>query len=143
MHSVLYSDLPHSLEFLGSLYGRTNRWKHLFERSPLVYSGADALGTWDVYVGLVNEFKQDPQSAWVYRNCVFPLTPIIMEAESTGLQVHQERLDQALDHHLAQQAVLRAKAQVHTGFPLNLGSSQQVGRWIYQVEKLGEKKQRK
>jgi hypothetical protein len=24
--------------------------------------------------------KADPQSAWIYRNSVFPLTPLIMEA---------------------------------------------------------------
>jgi hypothetical protein len=73
-------DLPHSLEFLESLYARTNLWKHLFQRTPRVYSGGDAVGTFDVFLGLVGEMKADPQSAWIYRNSVFPLTPLIMEA---------------------------------------------------------------
>ncbi len=140
MHSVLWSDLPHSLEFLGSLYARTNRWKHLFHRNPKVYSGGDALGTWDSYLALVREFQADSQSAWVYRNAVFPLTPIIMEAELRGLALDQGRVQEALAYHEARQQEVAVEAQAYCGYSINLGSSDQVGRWLYEVEKVGVKR---
>ena len=140
MHSVLWSDLPHSLEYLGSLFASINRWKHLFRRNPLVYSGGDALGTWDVYLALVREMQEDPQSAWVYRNAVFPLTPIIMEAETVGLRTDQSRVGTALEYHTALQAETEAEAQTYVGYPINLGSSEQVSRWLFEVEGVGVKK---
>ena len=143
MHAVLWSDLPHSLEFLGSLYARTNRWKHLFYRAPLAYSGADALGTWDVYIALVGEMQSDPQSTWVYRNAVFPLTPIIMEAETVGLRVSEERVQQALAYHTALQTEVTEETMAYVGWPMNVGSPLQVADWLYNIEQVGVKKGRK
>ena len=140
MHSVLWSDLPHSLEYLGSVFARINRWKHLFHRNSKVYSGGDALGTWDVYVGLVREMQADPQSAWVYRNAVFPLTSTIMEAEIAGLRVDQDRVQTALAYHTALQDEAEQEAQAYSGYPMNLGSPDQIGRWLYEVERVGAKK---
>ncbi len=139
MHAVLWSDLSHSLEFLGSVFATINRWKHLFHRNPKVYSGGDAVGTWDVYLALVREMQADLQSAWIYRNSVFPLTPVIMEAESVGLRLDQGHVQSALVHHKALQREVELEAQAYCGFPINLGSSEQVARWLYQVEKVGRK----
>ena len=140
MHSVLWSDLPHSLEYLGSLYARTNRWKHLFRRSPRNYAGGDALGTWDVYLSLVHDMQADSQSAWVYRHAVFPLTSTIMEAEIAGLRVDQDRVQTALAYHTALQDEAEQEAQAYSGYPMNLGSPDQIGRWLYEVERVGAKK---
>lgn len=134
MHAVLWSDLPHDLEFLASLFGRINRHKHLFVSNPLQYSAGDALVTWDVYLALAREMKEDPQSYWVYRNCVFPLASVIMEAERVGLQTDQERVQIALDHFEKEATRLTQEAQAYAGYPLLLSSPEQVSRWLYQVE---------
>ncbi len=144
MHSVLWSDLPHTLEFLGSIFARINRWKHLFRSNPRAYSGGDAIGTWDAYMGLVQQMQEDTQSAWLYRHAVFPLSPIIMEAESVGLLLHQSRIQTALDWHLTLQAETELEAQAYVGYPLNLASTaDQVPRWLYEVEHIGERKRRR
>jgi len=142
MHSVLWSDLPHDLEYLGSLFARTNRWKHLGYESPS-YSGGDAVGTWDVAMALAKEMREDPQSYWVYRNSVFPLIPTIMEAEEVGLALDQQRVAQAITHFEKKMAVEAQKAQAYSGYPINLGSPEQVSRWLYEVERVGIKKRRR
>ena len=133
MDAVLWSDLPHDLLYLGSLYARTNSWKHLGFESP-DYSAGDALGTWDVAVALAQQMKEDPQSEWIYRNSVSPLLPTIMEAESVGLALDSQRVDQAISHFEEIERSLSLEAQAYTGYPINLGSPEQVGRWLYEVE---------
>jgi hypothetical protein len=139
MHSVLWSDLPHDLEYLGSLFARINRWKHLGYDS-LDYSAGDAIGTWDVAMALAKEMEEDPQSTWVYRHSVFPLIPTIMEAEKVGLELDQERVLQAIEHFETEREMVSLEAQVYAGYGINLGSPEQVGRWLYEVEKIGVKK---
>lgn len=138
MHSVLWSDLPHDLEFLGSLSARINRWKHL-GFNDLEYSAGDAIGTWDAYLAMVKEYQADPQSMAVYRNCVFPLTPIIMEATTTGLLLDQDKVQQALRYHEQERTDVALRAQAYTGYPINMGSSEQLSRWLYSVEGLGKR----
>lgn len=135
MDSVLWSDRAHDLEYLASLYGRLNRSKHLGYDS-LAYSAADAIITWDVALALVAEMKADPLSYREYRDSVYPLTPIIMEAEEAGLALNEQRLQVALDHHLKLQEQYTGRAQAYTGYPINLGSSAQVGNWLYNIEKI-------
>ena len=128
--------MPHSLDFLASIYGSINRSKHLAEANPILYSGMDALITWDVWRGLQHELALDSQSKWVYEHSVRPLARIIWKAHEYGLRVNQTRV-RAIGIELrqeAEQATLRAQAAV--GFPLNLGSSKQVGDWLFGVEGL-------
>jgi DNA polymerase I-like protein with 3'-5' exonuclease and polymerase domains len=139
MHAALWSDLPHTLAYLGSLYARINRWKHLFRRNPRVYSGGDALGTWDVYLALVAELKADPASARVYREELYPLNPIISEASNVGLRVHQWRVEAALTYHQRLKDELCAEVEAWAGYPLLLSSPDQVARHLYEVEKVGVK----
>ena len=139
MDACLWSDRPHKLEYLASLYGRLNRSKHLGYDS-VDYSAADAIITWDVAIGLMREMKEDPVSYQDYRESMLPLTPIIMEAEQTGLQLRQSRVAEALEYYQARQDEITAQAQAYTGYPINLGSSEQVQRWIYEIEGVSQKK---
>ena len=138
MHAVLWSDLPHDLAYLGSLFARTNSWKHLGYES-LAYSAGDALGTWDVAMALSREMQEDPQSYWIYRNSVFPLAASIMEAERVGLALDEERVQQAIGHFESEAQAVTHEAQAYAGYPLLLSSPDQVGRWLYEVEKVGQK----
>lgn len=133
-HAILWSDLPHDLGFLGSLYGRLNRWKHLEATSPLVYSGADALVTYDAWVdGLAPQLARDRQSEWVYRNLQLPLIPIIRKATRVGLKVDQRAVQAALATLEAKCRDAEAMAQAAVGWPLNLGSAPQVVMQLYEI----------
>ena len=132
--SVLWSGFPHSLNYLGSLYGRTNRHKHLAHIAPLQYSAGDALHTMDVWEALEAQMNRDPQSRWVYEHCQRPLLPIILKATQTGSRVDRERATLAARAMHARQAAITQQAQAAVGWPINVGSSKQVGEWLATVE---------
>lgn len=135
--------LPHSLDFLASLYGSLNRSKHLSVANPRLYSGADALITLDVWNGLRGELQRDPQSEWIYRNSVLPMAKVIWRAQQRGLRINRPRVKQVKEElsRIVQEATWEAQASV--GYPINLGSSQQVARQLYEIEGIEEPKQRR
>ena len=134
-HSLLWSDLNHNLGYVGSLYARTNRWKHLVESNPVEYSAGDALGTWDAWVGMNRELARDPQTQALYRQFL-PLIPHIARSEAYGSRVNQTRVKAVLMRLGTEQQEAARAAQAWCGFPINMGSSAQVGRWVYDVEKI-------
>jgi uracil-DNA glycosylase family 4 len=135
-HAVLWSDFEHTLEFLGSLYGRINRWKPLASVSPLIYAGADALVTYDVWQALQDEFLRDVQSYDVYKNFQMPLIPIIRKAQQYGLRVNQEHARFALADLASRVEDAEAQAQAAVGWPINLGSGPQVMEQLYRHEQV-------
>ena len=136
LHSCLWADLDHDLDFLGSIYARTNRWKHLLRTNPRVYAGGDALGTWDAFVPMAQELKRDPQVRKVYYEYQLPLASIIHRARAFGLKVVPTRVAQALVAMEDQQTESTLVAQAHTGWPINLGSAAQVSHELFAVEKV-------
>ena len=136
LHAVLHADLDHDLDFVGSMYARTNRWKHLLLANPRVYAGGDALGTWDAKVSLLAELERDPRVRKVYYDYQLPLAAIIHRARAHGLRVVPKRVDQAVVAMDARQRELEMAAQASVGWPLNLGSPQQVGHQLYSVEEI-------
>lgn len=135
-HAVLYADLDHDLDFVGSLYARTNRWKHLLRTNPRVYAGGDALGTLDSHIALSQELDRDPQVKKVYYEYQLPLAGVIHKARRYGLRVIPERVEQALLTMEQAQEEATFLAQSHVGWPLNLGSAAQVGRELYEIERV-------
>lgn len=138
--AVLWSDLPHDLDFLGSMYARTNRWKHLVEASPLVYSGADALGTWDVWMQLRSQLERDRVTMTTYRERMLPLIPIIAKAHGVGMRVDKAAAQRALAQLEGLLADYTARAQASVGWPINLGSPPQVQKQLYEIEGLKPKR---
>ncbi len=136
MHSVLWPGWPHSLEFIGSLYSRLNRWKHLSRTNPIIYSGADAYGTMEIDQRLRAEMKADPKSEWIYKECVRPHVWTIERAMREGMRTYAPNVQHFQTALEAQrdEAVLMAQAAV--GWPINLGSpgaKGQVGHWLYEI----------
>ena len=134
-HSLLWSDLAHNLGYLGSLYARTNRWKHLQDTNPVEYSAGDALGTWDAWSAMTHELDRDPATARLYATFV-PLLPLIARSEAHGSRVNQQRVKEVIAELGVEQREATRQAQAHCGYPINMGSSAQVGRWLYDVEKV-------
>jgi hypothetical protein len=127
-HSVLYGTWRHALDFLGSLYARTNRWKHLQLVDPLVYSGMDALGTWDIWTALARELSQDPLSRAIYQDELKPLLPHLLRRPAIRLDAG--RVEAAVAGLSARQQEAAERGQAAAGWPLNVSSANMVAKWI-------------
>ena len=134
-HHALHAELAHDLDFLGSLYARTNRWKHLSRTNPVEYSAGDALGTWDVWQGLRAEFARDPQSEWVYRNTLLPLLTVVGRSRRVGPRVAQGRAQKAVSALREAQQSLLLQTHAAAGWPMNLKSAAHVAAQGYGVER--------
>lgn len=133
--------MSHTLNFLGSMYARINRWKHLRESHPRLYAGADALGTMDAWQsglrgGLHAELKADPRSYFVYETLQKPLIRIIMKARQRGIKTSARAVAEAIAGLKTQQQAQGLRAQLHVGWPLKLSSPKQLAYWLYQVERV-------
>ena len=137
-HAVLWSDFPHDLGFLGSLYGRINAWKHLMHTNPRVYSAADAHVTWDVWQKIKQEYSRDAQSWKVYTEKQLPLVPIIRDAIAPGIRVNTKRCNEHYVERRTEIDSLNALAQAMVGWPINLRGAAQTGHQLFKVEKLAE-----
>jgi hypothetical protein len=135
LHSVLASDMPHDLDYLGSLYAPYNRWKHLADVAPRLYAGGDALATWHIAQALAGQLAFDPGSERVYRESVLPLVPHILKAQQRGLRVNQPRVAEVLAQTRARcdTAVWDARAATGIG-TFNVGSPSQVAEWLYEID---------
>ena len=79
-HAVLYSEWPHDLEFLASLYGCFPKMKHLVEEDALLYNWGDVLETASAWYALEKELKADPLSERVYREQSLPIALSLLDA---------------------------------------------------------------
>lgn len=135
-HAVLWSDFPHDLGFMGSLYGSVNRWKHLDKINPKLYSAGDAYVTWEINEALNNELNRDEASRRIYTDIQLKLVEIIRRAESVGVKVHQVEAQKAYDQRQVIMDELAARAQAIVGWPINLRSTDQVKKQIFEIEGL-------
>lgn len=135
-HALLWPDLAHDLDTLGSLYASINRWKHLMHTSPILYSAGDAVGTWDAQQAIEGELERDPLTKKLYYDVQLKLIPIIRRAREAGMMVHRANADKITAEHLAKVEELKVKAQALAGWPINLGAGPQVAVQLYEVEKL-------
>jgi uracil-DNA glycosylase family 4 len=141
-HAVLWAGFPHDLDYMSSLYASTNRWKHLAKAAPIVYSGADAWGTWEVWQALQQELGRDPLSAQVYRTQLHPLVPIIDRATRHGLRVNQARATQVASELSTQAKRAAVRAQAALGWTINLGSTKHLATQLYAIEGLTKRVKR-
>lgn len=143
IHSVLWSDFPHDLEFLGSLYSDLNRWKHLAKVNPTVYAAGDAYGTWDVAAGLEAELALDPQSRWVYEHCLRPQVHVIAAGQRAGLRVDRAKAAQFLTLLEAKCRDAELMGEAAAGWPINLHSNPMLCQHLYELEGLKARKARR
>jgi len=136
MHAVLWSDFPHDLNFLGSLYAPINRWKHLDAINPKLYSAADAYATWEISKPLRNELERDLRSKFIYETKNNKLPLIILRAEEAGILINQPVAKQRYLDRMGKVEDLVAKAQAIAGWPINIHSNPQASHHLYEVEKL-------
>lgn len=133
-HAVLHPDHPHDLNYLGSIYASINRWKHLADDHPQLYAGCDAFGTLEVDNALERELDADPRSRWIYENVDGPAHRIFVDAQRRGVRTDPERITEVVGVLETATQDAQAHARAAVGWPINLGSSQQVGHQLYTVE---------
>lgn len=129
------SIVGHGLNYLGSLYGPFNRWKHLGGSQPILYAGLDPLGAYDIWHALLPEFKKDPLSWNVYQQYQRPLIPIIARLQEHGIAVDTLRVAQLIESLAGGRAIAEAKARASAGWPLKISSPKQIAAQL-QVEKV-------
>lgn len=136
-HAVLWCELPHSLEFIASIWGQYTKLKHLKNADELLYNFGDVLETDAIWNTIVtSSFKYDPLAENVYRTQHLKLCPILDETVNRGLRVNKPRVDQArleYEQHVRNAELL---ATACAGWPINLGSPQQMAQYLYGIRGL-------
>lgn len=132
-HSVLWTGEPHNLNYINSVYGSLNRYKHLSSDNPQLYSALDAhqpMYMWQHY--FLPAFKADPLSWRVYKKYRLPLINIINKAQLNGVKVDTSKLTEV--QLILQERIARYKQEAVelTGDPLfKLSGRKQVMEYIY------------
>ncbi len=137
---MLWSDHPHDLNYLGSLYSSFNRWKHLGDTNPTLYSALDAVGLLEVDQALQRELSSDPQSRTVWEQIDRPVLGEFVRAQYRGLRVNLERVNEVLSQADATAHDAELRAQAVAGWPISLASNPQVGHQLYAIENLRSKR---
>jgi DNA polymerase I-like protein with 3'-5' exonuclease and polymerase domains len=127
-HALLWTEFPHDLEFLASLYSSYPKLKHLSERAPAEYNWGDVLATDEAWSVVNAELFADPGVRHIYKSRSLPMAFVFIRAHEAGIRVDQSYAKQALDElkGACHNANLLAHASV--GQPINVGSTQQVQR---------------
>lgn len=137
LHSLLWCELSHTLEFIASISGWYEKMKHLPMSDPRYNAGdvAETIAGWEQ---CQSEAARDPQTLWVYRECLLPLIPIILEAQRLGIRVERQKVIRARDAFLQNRDTAECIAAAYAGYPLNLGSSQQLCQFLtYDIRESG------
>lgn len=131
-HAVLWCELPHSLEFIASVWGRYEKLKHLKVQDELLYNFGDVLETDAIWDTIVNSsFKHDPLAENVYRTQHLKLCPILDATVDRGLRVNKTRVEEARLEYEAKVKQAEALALATAGWPININSSQQIAWYLY------------
>lgn len=131
-HAVLWCELPHDLEFLASVYGEYDKMKHLASADPFTYNWGDVVETLVCEEKIERELQRDPLSRPAYETLV-RLIPIHTAATQRGIAIDKEAVLPALRLYLNKQKEAVHMAQAYAGWPINPGSSQQLGRFLYET----------
>jgi DNA polymerase I-like protein with 3'-5' exonuclease and polymerase domains len=131
LHAVLWSDWPHTLEFLASVYGVHPKMKHLSQSDPSLYNWGDVCDTASAMSALTDEAKRDPLSRGVYETQSLPLVPIILKRSVRGIRVNTHRVAPAYAEYTEQMNGAQELARAGCGYPINIGSDDQLKAYLY------------
>ena len=135
-HAVLWSDWPHTLEFLASIYGEHNKFKHLARSEPYLYNAGDVVDTLGAWISISNELKSDPSSQRIYLSQSLPIVPIILRSQRRGLRTNPGAISRILSELQYSKSWASNHAICYTGYPINIGSDDQLKYELYVREGL-------
>lgn len=134
--SVLHTGEPHGLNFIQSIYGAFNKYKHLNHGQPQLYSALDAYEPMYCWrFGLIPLFRRDKLSWRAYKEHTLTMVSIINKAHQHGIPLDIERIrsvKQRVEERISQ---LQERAREITGdSKFNLGGYKKVSEHIYGPE---------
>ena len=132
-HSVLWTGEPHSLNYIASVYGAFNRYKHLSKDNPELYSALDAYEPMYIWRNsIIPDFKKDQQSWLIYRRYRLPLINIINKAQQTGVKINNLMLNRVQEVLHKRCEEIREAGKLITGDnKFNIGGSKRMKEEIY------------
>jgi uracil-DNA glycosylase family 4 len=135
-HAVLWSELPHTLDFLESIYGQYGKFKHLQGTNELLYNYGDVVTTDLAWRALRRSLDGDTGAATVYRQQSIALIPILLGAEERGIRVNTTRVLVFFNKYQGVMKELRDLASLHVGYSINLNSGVQLKKYLYDERSL-------
>ena len=132
-HSTLWTGEPHSLNYINSMYGQLNRYKHLSFDNPEFYSAADSWEPMNIWRNeFLPQFRADKQSWEVYKRYRLPLARIINKAQETGVMIDSTRLGEVRDILISRIEGYKDRAREITGDDkFELGGQKQMREVMY------------
>ena len=134
MHACLWSEMQHTLAFIASIMGEYPKMKHLEKLDELLYNWGDVIETLVAFEKLLVELKQDTLAATVYHEQSMPVIPILMKRELKGIRTNQPFIEEMIPRYEERQQTAQEMAEAYCGFPINLGSPEQVHRFLSKFE---------
>lgn len=134
-HAILWCELPHTLEFLSSIYGKHGKFKHLRGSDELLYNYGDVVDTESVWQGMESGFRADARAEEVYRSQSLRLIPILFKARTEGIRVNKSRVIEVFNEYFDLTKRISRYAQLSVGYPINLNSGEQLKHYLYTVRR--------
>lgn len=130
-HAVLWSELPHTLEFIASVTSDYQKLKHLQSTAYYLYLHGDVLATINGWQAIQRQFALDPQSHNIYLTQSCRIMPGLLKTKQRGVRVNQERVLPAYHDYTTRLEAAAQVALAGVGWPILLGSAKQVQHYCY------------
>lgn len=132
-HATLYTGEPHSLNYIASIFGAFNRYKHLIHSEEQLYSALDAYEPMHIWQrSILPAFARDKASYRIYSNTMLPLISIIGQSQKTGVRLNGERLMQVVSTMRGRIDQIKQEVVELTNEPkLNIGGSKRLREILY------------
>jgi len=138
----LYSELPKGLDFLVSIYTDHPYYKDEIRGNRHEYNAKDACLTYEVAFKIM----QDSQSINIlpfYNNHVHPLIYTYIDIQDKGIKIDKEKREEARKIIQAEINDLQSKLNEKVGREINVNSSKQIQKYLYEDLKLPVRKNKK
>lgn len=131
--SVLNTGQPHSLNFIASISGAFNRYKHLAEYEPELYSTLDAYEPMYIWKNsVIPEFRRHPPSWKVYLEKTIKLVNIIDKSQKKGIPLQQDKLEIVITslQDRIEEIIIESR-EIANDPKFNIGGSKKLKELIY------------
>jgi DNA polymerase I-like protein with 3'-5' exonuclease and polymerase domains len=134
--AAYFAEEDHDLGDIGVRVVGMPEWKDLSESHPELYNAMDLVAPMRIIERFERElWPADPRAESIYRTQSLPLLPHILEGEERGLAVDGAVAYELKDKFDRKCAEALKLGQAYLGYPINLGSPDQLAHAFYAVEK--------
>jgi DNA polymerase I-like protein with 3'-5' exonuclease and polymerase domains len=137
--AVLHSEEEHTLEYLCEQYGKLPQHKDLrtVPEAASEYNAADVLETLLIWKHAIQpQLAADPQAERIYRGMSLPFLWLAIESEEAGIRVHPTLPRELYEKYDAKRKQATKLLHAYAGWPVNIGSPDQLKHLLYNVEEL-------